>query len=123
MVLRVKLIHRRSAYDLEFDGTASINDVIEKALKVFETVKEPVLLYKGRDLPPHAALAGLADPAAAKPIKLILINKPHTLQTGSTESPAETYSFMRVATISNICRELHVHVQAVRSQPGSRLFE
>lgn len=60
MGLHVTLIHKRDVHAVEFDTTAAISDVMARA-KDLCAVEGPQILFKGREVPSHAALASLTS--------------------------------------------------------------
>jgi hypothetical protein len=60
MGLHVTLIHKRNARALEYSNTAAISDVINSAKELWP-VEDPQILFKGREIPHHAALASLTS--------------------------------------------------------------
>lgn len=61
MVLHVTLIHKRDVHTLEFSNTAAISDVLVSTKELYRKVEGPQLLFKGREVPSHAALASLTS--------------------------------------------------------------
>lgn len=60
MGLHVKLIHKRDVHALEFSNTAAISDVLARVNDLCP-VEGPQILFKGREVPCHAALASLTS--------------------------------------------------------------
>ena len=58
MGIQVTLIHKRDVHALELDSTSAIGDVLARA-KDLCAVDGPQILFKGREVPSHAALASL----------------------------------------------------------------